>query len=763
MSQDLARNYSPRNAPSADDMWMQQQALAVAGQGGGTALASGGGNEVQPLKIVHRSLRGRYALAAMLAAVGAVAGAALGWSSNEKMFRAKGLVRIQSQVMDAKGDLGPAISEYTRYMGSEASSLRTEAIVNKALANPKFVKATGGNMSTVEFAQRLSATFNNSTQDILINFDHPNPTIALTAVDALLASYSDYRNELIRSLGENSVKYLNDKRREINDEILAAQTRIALTKKENDRGDIDTRAVKLGDRLAELEAQRDDEQFILDQMEKMAARAKEQNRPIDLNMLASTNPFIARLMNERDNLMATLATLKNTYGPNSPQVRRLEQQLGGIDENLKAMVADAQKKSFGFLVPLARTSDTAPRPIEVNEVSLANKRDDVAMLNERVARAKTELDSVDEMRFNIAELNNQIKAKSDQLKDTDQLLTRAQARSQTITAPFSTNLDPAVAIQEDKRTTMAAFGFVVGGGLPIAALVAFGLLDRKYRYSDETVGSGGTRGVPLLGILPNLPDRLSDPSQASVAAHCVHQIRTMLQLNCLNDGPSVLSVTSATSGDGKTSLSLALGLSFAASGSRTLLVDTDLIGGGLSARLGIREPVGVSESITQRDPMQFVRETDVQGLSVLPVGANGPQNASAFSPSAVRRLVGELRKHFDIVLIDTGPVLGSIEATPVVAASDAVILTVARGQDRMLVEKAIGHLRTIGARIAGVVFNKANAKDFERSISGISLRSVSRASANGVNGSAPHSANGKHQDKRLGPLVHSVRGTRDEH
>src|SRR5690606_19602259 len=123
-----------------------------------------------------------------------------------------------------------------------------------------------------------------------------------------------------------------------------------------------------------------------------------------------------------------------------------------------------------------------------------------------------------------------------------------------------------------KRPTMATFGFVVGGGLPVLGLVLLGLMDRKYRYSDEAT-SGGTRGVPLLGILPNLPDRLSDPSQASVAAHCVHQIRTMLQLNTLSDGPSVLGVTSATSGDGKTSLCLALGLSFAASGSRTLLID----------------------------------------------------------------------------------------------------------------------------------------------------------------------------------------------
>jgi len=82
-----------------------------------------------------------------------------------------------------------------------------------------------------------------------------------------------------------------------------------------------------------------------------------------------------------------------------------------------------------------------------------------------------------------------------------------------------------------------------------------------------------------------------------------------------------------------------------------------------------------------------------------------------------------------VVLIDTGPILGSIEASLVTAAADAVILTVARGQQRPMVERSLGHLAAIGARFAGVVFNRAQARDFARSISGISLRSIARQHA----------------------------------
>ncbi len=55
--------------------------------------------------------------------------------------------------------------------------------------------------------------------------------------------------------------------------------------------------------------------------------------------------------------------------------------------------------------------------------------------------------------------------------------------------------------------------------------------------------------------------------------------------------------------------------------------------------------------------------------------ANGQNlHASTLSPAALRRLIEEARKHFDTILIDTGPVLGSIEASLVAAAVDAVVL-----------------------------------------------------------------------------------------
>ncbi len=304
---------------------------------------------------------------------------------------------------------------------------------------------------------------------------------------------------------------------------------------------------------------------------------------------------------------------------------------------------------------------------------------------------------------------------------------------------------------KDRRPVFAAIGFMGGAGIPIGLLLLFGLFDTRYRFSDETSASvgAGPGGLTLLGILPNLPDRLSDPEQAAIAAHCVHQIRTMLQINTGMEDRRVFAVTSASPGDGKTSLCLALGLSYAACGTRTLLIDCDLIGSGLSSRMNVNAPEGVLEAIANRSLMPYVRQTDVNDVSILPCGSASNLHASTLSPQALRRLIEEAEQHYEVILIDTGPILGSIEASLVCAAADAVILTVARGQQRPMVERSLSHLQAIGAKLAGVVFNRAQAQDFERSISGVSIRSV------GVPGMPRgHRSTGP----RLGPVARAVQG-----
>jgi polysaccharide biosynthesis transport protein len=295
---------------------------------------------------------------------------------------------------------------------------------------------------------------------------------------------------------------------------------------------------------------------------------------------------------------------------------------------------------------------------------------------------------------------------------------------------------------------------------------------------------------------------------SEMADYCVHHIRTMLQLR--SPGQSmVVALTSPSPGAGKTTLSIALGMSFAAAGSRTLLIDCDFVGHGLTSAVRslvcdrtadvLTAPAGTVEqpgaggggprhmmtkllaarrltfdddqvaellaatrrraaagdahaartaralealerpgdggpsevrrgimgALDGRELDQCVIETDVPNLSMLTVGDGTEEDAKRLSRDCLERLVADCRGRYDTVLIDTGPVIGSIEAAFASAAADDVLLVVARGERRPAVDEALERIATIGAEVAGVVFNRATSADVAMSSYG--SRSQSKA------------------------------------
>jgi capsular exopolysaccharide synthesis family protein len=439
----------------------------------------------------------------------------------------------------------------------------------------------------------------------------------------------------------------------------------------------------------------------------------------------------------------------NGYGPNNPTIQIDENKLVVAKGEIGAYVETFNRDYRPMASQAGRPSEL---PIAANPAAdLAGKRKRLELLTQQFEEQKsklaglaTEIASATSLKQQINNLQGQLDTKNSQFEElrSRQILMKSQMSIVSMPSPAS---EPSY----DKRRQLAAIGFVGGFIFPVCVALLIGLLDGRFRFSDETNSDLG--GVPLLGILPNLPDLLSDPEQAATAAHCVHQIRTILQITGSEADRRAFAITSASPGDGKTSLCLALGLSFAASGSRTLLIDADLIGGGLTSRLNISQDHGVLEAMASRDILPYIRSTDVKDLSIIPVGMALGGYTGTIAPAAVRRLVNEAKRHFDVVVIDTGPILGSIEASPVAVAADGVVICVSRGQQRQLVDRAVSHLISIGAKLVGVVFNRAQGHDFEHSVSRMSMKQLPATNGNGKTG---HSS--RTNGERIGPVAKAV-------
>jgi succinoglycan biosynthesis transport protein ExoP len=729
MSQEIQLSSSGQGLPTPATPWGSSGSLGAPQQPQHT-----------PIVKIHRLLRGRYAVALLLAAVFAGAGAAAGFFLPRPAMESVGLIEIKPYIpnMDATDKYIPL---YQMYVASVVAKIHSERVIKEAMRNPEWLARRPGTTSEAltEFSKNVVVKPLPNTDMIQVMYtdDHKDAKdVCAVAVASVIKTYQDlYGNDDVRDL-DVRIDYWKGQITKLNQQIHVKH------------GLIDQYLEGIGqdpqfvlqrqlENYIDYEKDIRDRQRMLDEeeLELKQALAGAAKAPYTLDELARVDTVLQSMIQVRTQAQMSASQLAQSAGTLNPHLKAVQNEVQLWDNAIEKQAAQLRERNFIKWKPDGTGGVLVPKDLTLPRLELAQMKESHAKQKQQIDELSRRTAEVTALRADTAKLEEQLAVASKKLDDFE--------TQKHIAATFSV-VDPASnpQISADRRIAFTALGFLAGGGLPVCLMLLAGLLNPRYRYSDETTGEQ-TMGLTLLGILPDLPDRLSDPEQASIAAHCVHQIRTMLQINNGPDERRVVAVTSAAPGDGKTSLTLALGLSYAACGTRTLLIDCDLVGMGLTSRMNVSAPEGVLEAISHRSLLEYICTTDIADVSILPVGTGQTLHASTLSPAALRRLIEEAKKHFDTILVDTGPVLGSIEASLVAAAADAVVLTVSRGQQRPLVEKAVQHLQAIGAKLAGVVFNRAQANDFDRSISGLSLRSAAAGS-------------GHQASTRIGPVARAV-------
>jgi polysaccharide biosynthesis transport protein len=696
---------------------------------------------MQLLFKMHRLLRGRYVLALVLAAIGALVGAAAGYFSTGPKWQSIGVIRVEPM---GKVILGPTETTFTpmfdSYVREQIAYLEEDETVRRTMLSDEWRKFGRGVDAGAKKDFRKSLNINVDRDNrgwIKVRFVDSVPEAAQVAVQKLIDSYKVIFGDKILLSNKDSIAVLERARLKYEGELKGMDSRIAKLGEKFGTTDLaQLHADAFRDRgLAEKKLEELDAQ--IDHAKALAAAAKNNTGPSrpeppaevrvqeEAIEIARVDTLMSQLLQSREAALTDLQRARRTYVPNSPQVQKAEAEVADWGDRVKAR-HNQWMLTHNNMLPAVAGAGGGPvltAPIEVLEANrktyqeLYNKKDALAI---SIHQAKREIDQI----------QAEIKNKNEELLKVRERLNLLSLDSAVQPVDSSAigrvqivNDGQEPSLYSDSRKKLAALGFLMGGSLPIIAIMLLGSLDGRFRYSDDAQAGAGSGRVPLLGILPFLPDTINDPEQAGIAAHCVHQIRTLLQIGGVEHDRRVFAITSATSGDGKTSLSVSLGLSFAASGSNTCLIDFDMIGGGLTVAMGARSDVGLLAAIDDGQLDGHVRPTAFPRLSIIPAGRDDAQEISRLSPKLVRRIIDQARKQFDVVIIDTGPILGSIEATLVCGVADGVVLALGRGQQRSMAKRAIDTLHGVGAHIMGVVFNRAQANDFRRTVSQ-SVRSI---------------------------------------
>nr|WP_231126880.1 polysaccharide biosynthesis tyrosine autokinase [Motilibacter aurantiacus] len=249
-----------------------------------------------------------------------------------------------------------------------------------------------------------------------------------------------------------------------------------------------------------------------------------------------------------------------------------------------------------------------------------------------------------------------------------------------------------------------ALGLVLGLA---AAFVAEGL-DRSVRTVEEVERVSGLNLLASIPVEHRGTAAIAATMPRSQRAEAIRQLRTNVQFAGVDKPLRTLAVTSAVSGEGKTTTAANLAITSALAGQRVLLVDADLRRPGVAAELGLEGSIGLTNLLIDETTLADTVQPWGPGgeLHVLPSGPIPANPSELLGSLRMLDLIHELKGAYDLVVFDTPPVLPVTDATVLGRALDGVVFVTKMGSTRRdRLKRAVETVRKLDLRVVGVACN----------------------------------------------------------
>ena len=194
------------------------------------------------------------------------------------------------------------------------------------------------------------------------------------------------------------------------------------------------------------------------------------------------------------------------------------------------------------------------------------------------------------------------------------------------------------------------------------------------------------------------------------AIESLRSLRTALQFAMLDAANNVVLITGPTPGIGKSFTSVNFAAVLGAAGKKVLLIDADLRKGHLNQYFGLVRDKGLSEVVSGSAKLDdALHRQVVPNVDFLPTGTLPPNPAELLMTAAAQALVQQAATHYDLVLIDTPPVLAASD-TAILAPLAGAVFMVARAEVTSLgeLQESAKRLAQSGGQTKGVIFNDLN-------------------------------------------------------
>lgn len=416
-----------------------------------------------------------------------------------------------------------------------------------------------------------------------------------------------------------------------------------------------------------------------------------------ISNLVETKVILDGVSHENE-LKQELAKLLVVYGDQYPGVEQVKQQITIVQQNIDDEINR-----------LVRGIDDRVKILEKEQTQLLSVLKNLKDEAHELDQLGVEYNRIKDRSDNLRQLYNTVLKRSEELDINSMYETELVSvidRARPEKKPFSPNY-----------LTNLIFAGVLGLILGLGIIALIELLDGTIRSTMDLLQY--TRR-PVLGYLPRIKARVlrsltnSDliVAQAPKAAFSegIKQLRTTLSFVSPDDSFNSILVTSPGPEEGKTLISVSMGVAFAQSGLRTVIIDCDLRKPRLHKAFKQNNTVGVNELVQRgQDIDETVRNTEVENLFIITAGEIPSNPNEVLLKPAFGELIATLTKKFDRVLIDTPPLGVMSDALVITRFVDASVLVVKiRKSRRDLLKRAIEQFEQTDLRFLGLVVNSVS-------------------------------------------------------
>ena len=539
---------------------------------------------------------------------------------------------------------------------------------------------------------------------IAVRFEAQDPELAALVTNTLGDLYIIDQLEAKFEATERATAWLNDRlaslRREVeNSEGAVERYRtetgliegIKATLVAQQVSELSTQAVIVRAELAEAEAR-------LGQILRLVERGGADTAAEVLNSV-----LIRTLKEQESQLLQREAELGTEYGPRHPTMVNIRAEL----DNLQGRIASEVNK---IVENLKTEVNVARARVDALETDLRRLEARAGEANRAEVRLRALEREATASRLLFETFLNRFKETSDQ-----DGLQQPDARVISYAAPPTWASYP-------KKKIIVALALVTSGLFGLALIFTIEHLDAGFRSSEQIEAQ---IGVPTLGLVPALtglgnlgakPEDYALQKPTSAFADSLRSLRTTLMLSNVDNPPQIVLMTSAVPGEGKTAISASLARLTAAMGQRALVIDCDIRRPRMHSVFNVANEGGLVEYMAGEATLSdIVRKDDKSDLHFITAGRSTPNSTELLRSEQMKSLLAMLRSQYDLIIVDSPPVLAISDACILSQICDVTVFVVRWREPRR--EAAIFGMRQLmraNGKLAGALLSQVNVRKHAR-------------------------------------------------